>query len=169
MKNMTLGETFRKIHFMVDEFILEHQIQWDKMREEYKEKSRQEYLKIYPDSSFEGHTLGRPLSLQSYIGSDLLIDFTFLALDAEKKEPFVREYWIRSQGTQCIRNESDVEANRNVWSDIVAKILVEFDGKEFTKVAWFQDDDCKLKNRFIVGNEDEEIRALSWSALVPKK
>ena len=166
---MTLGETLFTIHRMVDEFIREHQIQWDKVREEYKEKSRQEYLKIYPDSSFEGHTLGRPLSLQSYIGSDLLIDFTFLALDAEKKEPFVREYWIRSQGTQCIKNESDVEANRNVWSDIVAKILVEFDGKEFTKVAWFQDDDCKLKNHFIADNEDEEIRALSWSALVPKK
>ena len=56
-----------------------------------------------------------------------------------------------------------------MWSDIVAKILVVFDGKEFTKVAWFQDDDCKLKNSFINGNEDEEIRVLSWSALVPKK
>ena len=166
---MTLGETLYTIRRMVDEFNREHQIQWDKIREEYKEKSRQEYLKIYPDSSFEGYTLGRPLSLQSYIGSDLLIDFAFLALEVEKKEPFIREYWIRSQGTQCIRNESDVEANRNVWSDIVAKILVEFDGKEFTKVAWFQDDDCKLKNHFIADNEDEEIRALSWSALVPKK
>ena len=166
---MTLGQTFYKIRFMVDEFILEHQIQWDKVREEYKEKSRQEYLKIYPESSFEGHTLGRPLSLQSYIGSDLLIDFTFLAFDAEKKEPFVHEYWIRSQGTQCIRNESDVEANRGVWSDIVAKILVEFDGKEFTKVAWFQDEDCKLKNCFIKDNEDEEIKALSWSALASKE
>ena len=166
---MTLGETLYTIHGMVDEFIREHQLKWDRIREEYKEKSRQEYLKIYPNSSFEGHTLGRPLSLQSYIGSDLLIDFTFLALEAEKKEPFIREYWIRSQGTQCIKSESDVEANRNVWSDIVAKILVEFDGKEFTKVAWFQDDDCKLKNHFIADNEDEEIRALSWSALVPKK
>ena len=166
---MTLGETLHTIHRMVGEFISEHQIKWDKVREEYKEKSRQEYLKIYPDSSFEGHTLGRPLSLQSYIGSDLLIDFTFLALDAEKKEPFVREYWIRSQSTQCIKSESDVEANRNVWSDIVAKILVEFDGKEFTKVAWFQDDDCKLKNRFIKDNEDEETRALSWSALVHRE
>ena len=166
---MTLGETLYTIRRMVDEFNREHQLKWDKIREEYKEKSRQEYLKIYPDSSFEGHTLGRPLSLQSYIGSDLLIDFAFLALEVEKKEPFIREYWIRSQGTQCIKNESDVEANRNVWSDIVAKILVEFDGKEFTKVAWFQDDDCKLKNHFIAGNEDEEIRALSWSALVPKK
>ena len=166
---MTLGETLHTIHRMVGEFISEHQIKWDKVREEYKEKSRQEYLKIYPDSSFEGHTLGRPLSLQSYIGSDLLIDFTFLALEVEKKEPFIREYWIRSQGTQCIKSESDVEANRNVWSDIVAKILVEFDGEKFTKVAWFQDDDCKLKNSFIKGNEDEEIRSLSWSALVPKE
>ena len=166
---MTLGETLHTIRGMVSAFICEHQIQWDKVREEYKEKSRQEYLKIYPDSSFEGHMLGRPLSLQSYIGSDLLIDFTFLALEVEKKEPFIREYWIRSQGTQCIKSESDVEANRNVWSDIVAKILVEFDGKEFTKVAWFQDEDCKLKNSFIKGDEDEETRALSWSALVPKK
>ena len=166
---MTLGETLYTIRRMVDEFNREHQIQWDKIREEYKEKSRQEYLKIYPDSSFEGLPLGRPLSLQSYIGSDLLIDFAFLALEAEKKEPFVREYWIRSQGTQCIKNESDVEANRNVWSDIVAKILVEFDGKEFTRVAWFQDEDCKLKNSFIKDNEDEEIRALSWSALVPRE
>ena len=166
---MTLGETLFKIHRMVDEFICEHQIQWDKVREEYKEKSRQEYLKIYPDSSFKGYPLGRSLSLQSYIGSDLLIDFTFLALEAEKKEPFIREYWIRSQGTQCIKSESDVEANRNVWSDIVAKILVEFDGKEFTKVAWFQDEDCKLKNSFIKDNENEEIRALSWSALASKE
>ena len=166
---MTLGETLYTIHGMVDEFIREHQLKWDRIREEYKEKSRQEYLKIYPNSSFEGHTLGRPLSLQSYIGSDLLIDFTFLALEAEKKEPFIREYWIRSQGTQCIKSESDVEANRNVWSDIVAKILVEFDGKEFTKVAWFQDKDCKLENSFIKDNENEEIRALSWSALASKE
>ena len=166
---MTLGETLYTIRRMVDEFNREHHLKWDKIREEYKEKSRREYLKIYPDSSFEGHTLGRPLSLQSYIGSDLLIDFAFLALEAEKKEPFIREYWIRSQGTQCIKSESDVEANRNVWSDIVAKILVEFDGKEFTKVAWFQDEDCKLKNSFIQDDENDEIRALSWSALVPKE
>ena len=166
---MTLGETLHTILGMVDEFISEHHLKWDRIREEYKEKSRQEYLKFHPESSFEGHTLGRSLSLQSYIGSDLLIDFTFLALKVEKKEPFIHEYWIRSQGTQCIKNENDVEANRSVWSDIVAKILVEFDGEEFTKVAWFQDEDCKLKNCLIKGNEDEEIRALSWSALVPKE
>ena len=166
---MTLGETLNTIRGMVDEFICEDHLKWDRIREEYKEKSRQEYLKFHPESSFEGHTLGRSLSLQSYIGSDLLIDFTFLALKVEKKEPFIHEYWIRSQGTQCIKNENDVEANRSVWSDIVAKILVEFDGEEFTKVAWFQDEDCKLKNCLIKGNEDEEIRALSWSALVPKE
>lgn len=135
---MTLGETLYTIRGMVDEFIREHQIKWDRMRDEYKEKTRQEYLKIYPDSSFEGHTLGRHLSLQSYIGSDLLIDFASLALKVEKKEPFTHEYWIRSEGTQCIKNESDVEANRGVWSDIVAKILVEFDGKEFTRSLGFK-------------------------------
>ena len=166
---MTLGETLHTIRGMVSAFICEHQIQWDKVREEYKEKSRPEYLKMYPNSSFNGHTLGKPLSLQSYIGSDLLIDFTFLALEVEKKEPFIREYWIRSQGTQCIKNEKDVEDNRRVWSDIVAKILVEFDGKEFTKVAWLQDKDCKLENSFIKDNENEEIRALSWSALASKE
>ena len=157
------------IRGMVDEIISEHQIKKDRMRDEYKEKTQKKKKKIYPDSSCEGHTLGRPLSLQSYIGSDLLIVFTFLALEVEKKEPFIHEYWIRSQGTQCIKGESDVEANRRVWSDIVAKILVEFDGKEFTKVAWFQDEDCKLKNSFIKDNENEEIRALSWSALASKE
>ena len=163
---MTLGETLHKIHGMVDEFIREHQVKWDKVREEYRLKTKEEWLKLYPNSAFDGHHLGRSLSLQSHLGSDLLIDFTFLALKVEKKEPFIHEYWIRSQGTQCIKNENDVEVNRKVWSDIVAKILVEFDGEEFTKVAWFQDKDCKLENYFIKDNEDEEIRALSWSALV---
>ena len=41
---MTLGETFHKIHGMVDEFIREHQVKWDIVREEYKEKTRQEYF-----------------------------------------------------------------------------------------------------------------------------
>ena len=163
---MTLGETLHKIHGMVDEFIREHQVKWDRVREEYRLKTKEEWLKVYPNSAFDGHHLGRSLSLQSHLGSDLLIDFTFLALKVEKKEPFIHEYWIRSQGTQCIKNENDVEVNRRVWSDIVAKILVEFDGEEFTKVAWFQDKDCKLENYFIKDNEDEEIRALSWSALV---
>ena len=166
---MTLGETFHKIHGMVDEFIREHQVKWDIVREEYKEKTRQEYLKVFPNASFDGHTLGRSLSLQSHLGSDLHIDFTFLALKVEKKEPFIHEYWIRSQGVQCIKDENDVEVNRRIWRDIVAKILVEFDGEKFTKVAWFQDDDCKLENYFIKDNEDEEIRALSWSALVSKE
>lgn len=166
---MTLGETLHKIHGMVDEFIREHQVKWDRVREEYRLKTKEEWLKIYPNSAFDGHQLGRSLSLQSHLGSDLLIDFTFLALKVEEKEPFIREYWIRSQGVQCIKNENDVEVNRSIWKDIVAKILVEFDGEKFTKVAWFQDEDCKLKNYFIKDNEDKEIKALSWSALVSKK
>lgn len=166
---MTLGETLHKIHGMVDEFIREHQIKWDKVREEYRLKTKEEWLKVYPNSAFDGHHLGRSLSLQSHLGSDLLIDFTFLALKVEKKAPFIHEYWIRSQGVQCIKDENDVEVNRRVWKDIVAKILVEFDGEKFTKVAWFQDKDCKIENYFIKNNEDEEIRALSWSALVSKE
>ena len=166
---MTLGETLHKIHGMVDEFIREHQIKWDKVREEYRLKTKEEWLKVYPNSAFDGHHLGRSLSLQSHLGSDLLIDFTFLALKVEKKAPFIHEYWIRSQGVQCIKDENDVEVNRRVWKDIVAKILVEFDGEKFTKVAWFQDEDCKIENYFIKNNEDEEIRALSWSALVSKE
>lgn len=166
---MTTAETLFKIRNMVDDFIREHWCAWDRTREEYRLKTKEEYLKVYPNSNFDGHTLGRSLSLQSYIGSDLLIDFVYLALRAEKKEPFVQEYWIRSQGVQCIKSREDVEDNRRVWSDIVAKILVEFDGEKFTKVAWFQDEDCKLENFFIKDNEDEEIKALSWSALVPKE
>ena len=166
---MTLGETLHKIHGMVDEFIREHQVKWDRVREEYRLKTKEEWLKIYPNSAFDGHQLGRSLSLQSHLGSDLLIDFTFLALKVEEKEPFIREYWIRSQGVQCIKNENDVEVNRRVWKDIVAKIRVEVDGEKFTKVAWFQDEDCKLENYFIKDNEDEEIKALSWSALVSKE
>lgn len=166
---MTLGETLHKIHGMVDEFIREHQVKWDRVREEYRLKTKEEWLKVYPNSAFDGHHLGRSLSLQSHLGSDLLIDFTFLALKVEKKAPFIHEYWIRSQGVQCIKDENDVEVNRRVWKDIVAKILVEFDGEKFTKVAWFQDKDCKIENYFIKNNEDEEIRALSWSALVSKE
>ena len=166
---MTLGETLHRIHGMVDEFIREHQVKWDRVREEYRLKTKEEWLKVYPNSAFDGHHLGRSLSLQSHLGSDLLIDFTFLALKVEKKAPFIHEYWIRSQGVQCIKDENDVEVNRRVWKDIVAKILVEFDGEKFTKVAWFQDKDCKIENYFIKNNEDEEIRALSWSALVSKE
>ena len=33
---MTLGETLHTIRGMVSEFINEHQIKWDKVREEYK-------------------------------------------------------------------------------------------------------------------------------------
>ena len=134
---------------MVDEFIREHWYEWEKVREAYKEQSRLEHLKFAPDSTFEGISLGRSLSLQSHVGSDMLIDFVFLAMEAEKGQPFTREYWIRSQGTQCIKNKEDEDANRKVWKDILTKIKVEFDGNEFTKIEWVEDDDCLLKNQFI--------------------
>lgn len=147
---MTLGETLYSMRNMVDQFIREHSWEWELYRTKYQEESRQDYLKKFPDSSFEGHTIGRSLSLQSHIGSDMLIDFVYLSLEVEKKVPFTREYWIRSYGTQCIKNEEDAYINRSVFKDIVAKIKVEFDGEQFTKVEWFEDNDCLIKNNFIV-------------------
>lgn len=146
---MTTGKTLYTLRKMVDEFIREHWYEWEKVRETYKEQSRLEHLKFDSNSTFEGLALGRSLSLQSHIASDMLIDFVFLVLKVETGLPFTREYWIRSQGTQCITNKEDEDANRKVWKDILTKIKVEFDGKEFTKVEWVEDDDCLLKNKFI--------------------
>ena len=145
---MTLGETMHKIRLMVDEFIREHQWEWEKVREAYKQKTKEEYQKFYK-SDFEGFSLGRSLSFQSHVGTDLLIDFVFLALESEKKQPFVREYWIRSHGTQCIKNDEDARINRDIFHDILGKIRVKFDGEEFTDVSWFEDEDCLLINKFI--------------------
>lgn len=125
-------ETIRE---MVNEFCGEHSYEWDKINEAYKAE--------------HGFNKGAEhLSIRSYIGSDLLIDFSFLARDVELGEPFVNEYWIRSQGTQCIRSQKDREAN-SLWSDVLAKIRVEYDGNEFTDISWFEDDDCLIKNKFI--------------------
>lgn len=146
---MKIGGALYSIRNMVDAFVREHSVEWNKCRDAYQEKSRLEYLKMFPESNFSGATLGVPLSMQSYIGSDLLIDFVFLALETEGERPFVREYWLRSQGVQCIKNEEDRENNRKVFKDIVAKFKVEFDGKEFTKIEWFEDEDCQIHNRFL--------------------
>lgn len=164
---MTTAETLFKLRNMVDEFIREHSYHWDKVREVYRLKTKEEWLKLYPNSDFEGHQLGRSLSLQSHIGSDMLIDFVYLAAAIEKGEMFTREYWIRSHGTQCIKSVEDVQANRSVWNDVVAKIIVVFDGKEVTMVEWFQDEDCKVKNTFI--KDDTEARMASFSAIVNSK
>lgn len=146
---MTIGGAMYSIRNMVDAFVREHSFEWNKYRDAYQEQSRLEHLKLWPESTYKGVKIGVPLSMQSYIASDLLIDFVFLALEVEGQRPFVREYWLRSQGVQCIKDAEDIENNRKVFSDIVAKIKVEFDGKEFTKIEWFEDEDCKIKNHFI--------------------
>ena len=126
---------------MVSNFLndFSHQRQWDKVNEEYKKA--------------HGFSKGQEsLSLQSYVGSDLLIDFIYLARDVEEGKPFTNEYWIRSMGTQCISDEKDKEANR-VFSDILAKISVTYDGSEFTDIHWFEDEDCLIKNKFVEENK----------------
>ena len=123
---------------MINDFLNEfsHQRQWEKINTEYK----------------EAHGISKgseSLSMQSYIGSDLLIDFIYLAQDAEAGEPFINEYWIRSMGTQCCRTESAKEAVRGAFRDILAKISVTLDGKEFTDIHWIEDEECLIKNNFV--------------------
>jgi hypothetical protein len=145
-----IGNVQRTIYNMVYEFINEHQIAWDNYREEKRKESIEEHLKIYPDATdFKGIMPGRSLSYQSFIGTDLLIDFWYLASKMESSVPFVHEYWIRSNGVQCIKESGDAEHNRKVWSDIIGKFVVEFDGEVVTRIEWVQDDDCLIKNRLI--------------------
>ena len=67
----------------------------------------------------------------------------------ELSVPFIHEYWIRSNGLQCIKNNEDAETNRKVYSDIIGKFIVEFDGEVVTRIEWVQDDDCLIKNKLI--------------------
>ena len=140
MEKDLLSYTLLTIRAMVSEFISEfsHQKQWEKLNEEYKEKH----------GFYKGP---QSLSLQSYIGSDLLIDFIYLARDVENGEPFTNEYWIRSQGTQCCRDENDKYACR-AFKDILGKISVTFNGNVFTDIRWVEDEDCLIKNRFVKEN-----------------
>lgn len=145
-----IGNVQRTIYNMVNEFINEHQIAWDNYREEKRKESIEEHLKFYPDATdYKGVMPGRSLSFQSFIGTDLLIDFWYLASKIEARLPFVHEYWIRSNGVQCIKESGDAETNRKVWSDIIGKFVVEFDGEVVTRIEWVQDDDCLIKNRLI--------------------
>ena len=132
---MTLAETQHKLRVMVTEYIREHMLEWDKFRNEYEKE--------------KGYKIGRDLSLHSLITYDLLVDLCFLASTAEVGQPFTREYWIRSHGTQCIKNEQDAESTRQVFGDILAKIKVEFDGTEFAEPIWFEDEDCKIPNKYL--------------------
>ena len=123
------------IRAMVNDFINTHERDWEKANEEYK-------------AQHGFHRGPQSLSLQSYIGSDLLIDFIYLAKDVEEKVPFTNEYWIRSMGTQCIRTEQDKEDN-NVFTDVLAKISVTFNGEEFTDIHWVEDEKCLIHNRLL--------------------
>ena len=69
MEEKGLHYAMKTIRAMVDNFINDfgHQRQWEKLNEEYKE-------------SHGFHKGPQSLSLQSYIGSDLLIDFIYLWL-----------------------------------------------------------------------------------------
>lgn len=150
---MRLGEISKvqkAIYDMVYEFINEHSIDWDNYREEKRKKSIEEHLKFYPDATnYKGIMPGRDLSFQSFIGTDLLIDFWYLASKMELSVPFIHEYWIRSNGVQCIKNDEDAETNRKIWSDIIGKFIVEFDGKVVKRIEWVQDNDCLIKNKLI--------------------
>ena len=141
MEKKGLHYAMMTIRRMVDSFLTDygHQRQWDAINEEYKN-----------EHGF--HKGSETLILQSYIGSDLLIDFVFLAKDVEEGKPFTNEYWIRSMGTQCVRTEEDKENNR-VFTDILAKISVTYDGNEFTDIHWFQDEDCLIDNKFVKENK----------------
>lgn len=132
---MTIGDTLYKLYHMVDRFVNDHAWDWEIVRTKHEEE--------------HGYTIGRTLSLQSHIASDMLIDMSYLAINAEAKEPFTLEYWIRSNGTHCINNKEHSDACRKTFNDIIAKIKIEFDGNEFTNVSWFEDEDCKVKNKHI--------------------
>jgi hypothetical protein len=99
--------------------------------------------------------------MQSHISSDLLIDFASLASASDSHIPFIREIWIRSYGTQSIDSVSDVKVNRGIWNDVLAKILIIYNGVEFTTIEWFQDEDCRINNKLIV--DDSLAKSLSHS------
>lgn len=133
--DLTLGETLITMRNMVDTFVSMNDLAWEKYREKYKAE--------------HGFEIGRSLSLQSYIGTDLLIDLAYLAYEVEKGEPFTREYWIRSMGTQCIKDEEDKELVRNAFGDILGKFSLTFDGKLFQDIHWFEDEDCLIENAIL--------------------
>lgn len=128
--------TMRK---MVDSFVVTHDLKWEKVRMAYREE--------------HGFDLGRPLSLQSFLGSDLTIDMAYLANDIETRDEFTNEYWIRSQGMQCIRTDEDREANMKCWSDVLAKFRVTKDKDGEISFEWFEDEKCRVHNKLIDENK----------------
>lgn len=145
MKNLHIA--LSTIRNMVKDFVEQHDAIWDEVRSADKER--------------KGYSPGDSLSMQSYICSDLLLDFVSLASASTYDEPFVREYWVRSMGIQCINSVEDAKLNKKVWNDVVAKFIVVFDGHNFTTIDWFQDEDCRIKNNLIY--DDSLAKSLSYS------
>lgn len=133
-----IGQTLKNMRWMVDSFVNRHWNQWEDYREKYKAE--------------HGYEKGVSLSLQSYIGSDLTIDMYSLANDIEEKDSFVNEYWIRSQGIQCIRNEEDYKANDSVWTDVLGKFTITKKGEDIS-FKWIQDEKCLVDNTLIRDNK----------------
>lgn len=161
MKAGEISRVQKAIYTMVNNFVNEYVVEWEKVREEKRQESVDEHKKLFPNDDYVGIAPGRSLSLQSYIASDLLIDFWYLAHSMEMEKPFVYEYWIRSNGVQCIKSRDDLNYNRGVWGDVLAKFIIEFDGYEVKRIDWFQDNDCLVMNKFVVDNE--EVKKLSYS------
>lgn len=129
--------TLRK---MVDSFICRNDLQWDKYCEQY-------------EKEHNGISIGVPLSLQSYIGSDLTIDMCVLAQWMEEYPSFTTEYWIRSQGTQHITTENDAKCVRDVFRDILGKIRITRDSDGEVTLEWIQDEDCLINNVLVKENK----------------
>jgi len=127
-----IGKALITMRSMVDSFVSDAWAQWDVINSQYKEQ--------------HGYSKGPSLSMQSFIGSDLTIDLAYLAKDLEERTSFTNEYWIRSQGMQCIRTDEDRDANKKVWHDVLAKFKVtKADDGDIT-FEWFEDEDCLVKN-----------------------
>lgn len=131
-----IGKALITMRNMVDSFICEHSLAWDKFNDKYK-------------AEHNGIYCGREtLSMQSYVGSDLAIDMAYLANDIETRGDFTNEYWIRSQGIQCIRTDEDRDVNDRVWGDVLGKFKVTRKGDDIT-FEWFEDEKCRVKNQLL--------------------
>jgi len=130
-----IGKTLITMRNMVDSFVSRHADKWEKVRDAYFKEN--------------GLTKGVPLSMQSYLGSDLTIDMAYLAKDIEERVTFTNEYWIRSQGMQCIRNDEDRDANAKIWGDVLGKFRVTKDSDGNISFEWFEDEQCLVTNTLI--------------------
>lgn len=139
-----IGNALIMMRSMVDSFVCYNDLAWDKYRDKYKEE--------------HGYEIGRTLSMQSFLGSDLTIDLAYLARDIEELPSFTNEYWIRSQGMQCIRNEYDRQCNGKVWGDVLGKFKVVKTEDGEINFEWFEDESCLVHNVLI----DKGILAERW-------